>query len=188
MSPAGMAQMEAVAQVHDVRLGIMPPMHNELLLPLLPNAPTAPQHNAGHQHAYGVHQQMQMPPSDVTYTMMFPAGANDHGELVAGRGPTNGMLTDSGPRRVPVDHESFHALHNRRPERRTIFDHRYDDRYESPPNYRQGPHRHGESQMFSDLTAFRAAQAAEQAAQLLRQRCWGRALRLHIPNRMTVVT
>ena len=87
MSPAGMAQMEAVAQVHDVRLGIMPPMHNELLLPLLPNAPTAPQHNAGHQHAYGVHQQMQMPPSDVPYTMMFPAGANDHGELVAGRGP-----------------------------------------------------------------------------------------------------
>ena len=32
MSPAGVTQMEAAAQVHDVRLGIMPPMHNQLLL------------------------------------------------------------------------------------------------------------------------------------------------------------
>jgi hypothetical protein len=63
--PAGMAQMEAAAPVHDVRLPVMPPVHNELLLPLLPNAPTAPQHAAGHQHSYGVHQQMQMPPGDV---------------------------------------------------------------------------------------------------------------------------
>ena len=179
--------MEAAAPVSDVRQAVMPPVQNELLLPLLPNAPTAPQHTAGHQHSYGVHQQVQMPPGDVPYTMMFPAGANDRSGLMAGRVPTAGMMADSGPRRDPVDQESFHLM-RRRPERRTIFDHRYDDRYESPPNYRQGPHRHGESQMFSDLTAFRAAQAAEQAAQLLRQRCWGRALRLHIPNRMTVVT
>ena len=73
MSPAGVTQMEAAAQVPNVRLGDMPPMHSELLLPLLPNAPTAPQH----QHSYGVHQQLQMPPGDVQYTMMFPAGAHD---------------------------------------------------------------------------------------------------------------
>ena len=31
-APAGLTQMEAAAQVHDVRLGVMPPMHSELLL------------------------------------------------------------------------------------------------------------------------------------------------------------
>jgi hypothetical protein len=61
MSPAGMAQMEAAAPVHDVRLPVMPPVHNELLLPLLPNAPTAPQH-----FEYGLHQQMP-PAGDVPY-------------------------------------------------------------------------------------------------------------------------
>ncbi len=38
---------------------------------------------------------------------------------------------------------------------------------------------HAESQILSDLTAFRAAQAAEQAA--------AQAAMLHIPSRMTVV-
>ncbi len=47
-----LTQLEAAAQVHDAGHGFEPPMHGELLLPLLPGEPATPPRLGGRQPAY----------------------------------------------------------------------------------------------------------------------------------------
>ena len=160
MSTAGVPQMEAAAQDQDAGNGFGRPMPGELLMPLLSGEQPALRRLDGRQHAY-VQQLTTNAVLNATMTPVFPAGGGP-GDQMASRVHASGVLDDSGPQRVPVVQDSFHALQGRRPDRMTVF--AYGDHDESPAAPRQGQRRHGESQMISDLADFRAAQAAEAAA------------------------
>jgi hypothetical protein len=47
-----LTQLEAAAQVHDAGHGFEPPMHGEVLVPLLPGEPATPPRLGGRQPAY----------------------------------------------------------------------------------------------------------------------------------------
>ena len=132
----------------------MPQFSRDMLLPLLPaDAPATSGRLDGHHHDSVVAPIAE----DVPNHVVPPARGYDHGQVLTSRGPVNGVLNDTGQQPVRADQESFHALAPRHPVRLTVFDRPSDDPDESRPAHRQDP-------IFSELDAFRAAQAAEQAA------------------------
>ena len=145
--------MEAAQRVPGDGYGFVPQM-SQLLLPLLPaDARSAPGQVDGRPDGYLVAPGAD----DVPYNIVSPARNHAHGQILASRGPAYGPLNDMGQRQVYVDQESFQALAPRHPGRLTVFDYPSDGTDGSHPARRQG-------QMFSELDAFRAAQAADEAA------------------------
>ena len=102
--------MEAVQQFPGDGHGFVPQFSRDMLLPLLStDAPSTPGRLDGRHH--DSHDSVVAPIADGVLSRVVPTAREyDHGQVLASRGPVNGVLYDTGQQPVRADQESFHAL------------------------------------------------------------------------------
>ena len=100
--------MEAVQQFPGDGHGFVPQFSRDMLLPLRStDAPSTPGRLDGRHY-----DSVVAPIADGVLSRVVPcapAREYDHGQVLASRGPVNGVLNDTGQQPVRADQESFHA-------------------------------------------------------------------------------